>query len=223
VAAVAGLVTVCRHGLVGRDSSRAGNLVLRPTSTSQRAEPGRQPVSRWIRAAAYTVPLCVLPSALWRLWALADGLPPGCRQVMKAWEPYYITGLSVVSFGAALLAIGLVRPWGEVVPGWVPLVGGRAVPVRAAVPAAGTGATVIFGVYAYALLNPILHLREPAVIPGCPSPLEGPGAWVAVASYAPLLAWGPLLVVVTVAHHRRRTHTTMAPSRTDRRSKLQAG
>jgi hypothetical protein len=120
--------------------------VLRPTSTSQAAGLGRQPVSRWIKAAAYAVPLCVLPSALWRLWALAAGLPPGCRrQVMKAWEPYYITGLSVVSFGAALLTIGLVRPWGEVVPRWIPLVGGRTVPVRAAVAAAGTGATLIFG------------------------------------------------------------------------------
>ena len=34
---------------------------------------------------------------------------------------------------------------------------------------------------------------------------EAPGAWVAVASYAPLLAWGPLLVVVTADYHRRRT------------------
>jgi hypothetical protein len=195
--------------------------MLKSTSTSQAAEPGRQSVSRWIKAAAYAVPLCVLPSALWRLWALAAGLPPGCRQVMKAWEPYYISGLSVLSFGAALLTIGLVRPWGEVVPCWIPLVGGRTVPVRAAVTAASVGATLIFGVYAYALLNPILHLREPAVIPGCSSPLEGPGAWVAVASYAPLLAWGPLLVVVTVAYYRRRTHTTTAPSRTDRSSKLQ--
>ena len=185
--------------------------MLRPPS-GQVAEPVAQPVPRWVRAAAYAVPLCVLPSALWRLWALAAGLPPGCRQLMKAWEPSYVIGLSVVSFGAALLTIGLVRPWGEVVPGWVPVLGGRTVPVRAAVAAAGVGATVIFGVYVYALLNPVLHLREPTVMPGCPSPLEGPGTWVAVATYAPLLAWGPLLVVVTVAYYRRRTRTTAATS-----------
>ena len=151
---------------------------MKPTSTSQAAEPGRQSVSRWIKAAAYAVPLCVLPSALWRLWALAEGLPPGCRQATQAWEPYYIAGLSVVSFGAALLTIGLVRPWGEVVPGWIPLVGGRTVPVRAAVTAASVGATFIFGVYAYALLNPIFHFRVAPDLPGCPSPLGGPGAWV---------------------------------------------
>ena len=178
---------------------------MKPASTRQAPEPRFQPVSRWTKAAAYAVPLCVLPSALWRLWALADGLPPGCRQVTQAWEPYYITGLSVASFGAALLTIGLVRPWGEVIPRWIPLVGCRAIPVWAAVTAASVGATLIFGVYAYALLNPVLHFRVAPDIPGCPSPLEGPGAWVAVASYAPLLAWGPLLVVVTVAYYRRRT------------------
>ena len=195
---------------------------MKSTSTSQAAEPGFQPVSRWIKAAAYAVPLCVLPSALWRLWALADGLSPGCRQVTQAWEPYYIAGLSVASFGAALLTIGLVRPWGELIPRWIPLVGGRTVPVRAAVTAASVGATFIFGVYAYALLNPIFHFRVAPDIPGCPSPLHGPGAWVAVASYAPLLAWGPLLVVVTVAYYRRRTQTTAAPSGTGGSSKLQA-
>ena len=196
--------------------------MLRPTSTRRAAGAGFQPVSRWIKVAAYAVPLCVLPSALWRLWALADGPPPGCRQAMQGWEPYYITGLSVVSFGAALLTIGLVRPWGEVVPRWIPLVGGWTVPVRAAVTAAGLGATLIFGVYAYALVNPIFRFRVAPDDPGCPSPLEGPGAWVAVASYAPVLAWGPLLVVVTVAYYRRRSHTTTVPSRTDRSSKLQA-
>ena len=41
-------------------------------------------------------------------------------------------------------------------------------------------------------------------------------------SYAPLLAWEPLLMVVTIAYYRRRTHTTTAPSRTDRSSKIQA-
>jgi hypothetical protein len=196
--------------------------MLRSTRAGQAAEPRCQPVSRWITAAAYAVPLCVLPSALWRLWALADGLPRGCRQAGPAWEPYYITGLSVVSFGAALLTIGLVRPWGEVLPRWIPLVGGRTVPVRAAVTAASLGTIFIFGVYACALLNPIVRFRVAPDIPGCPSPLDGPGAWVAVASYAPLLAWGPLPAVVTVAYYRRRTHTTTAPPTTAGSSTLRA-
>ena len=77
--------------------------------------------------------------------------------------------------------------------------------VRAAVIAASAGAILIFSVYAYALLNPIFHFRVTPDIPGCPSPEKAPDAWVAIASYAPLLAWGPLLVVVTIAYSRRRT------------------
>lgn len=116
--------------------------------------------------------------------------------------------MSALSLGASLLSIGLVRPWGEVVPDWVPFLGGRVVPVKAAVIPAGAGAALIFAVYAYALLNPVFHFRAVADIPGCPPPFEEPGAWVAAASYAPLLAWGPLLVAVTAAYYRRRTRGT---------------
>ncbi len=163
-------------------------------------------VSLWVKVAAYAVPLCVLPSALWRIHAVfIKGFPPECGKTGEAWEPFYIAALSIVSFTAALLTIGLVSPWGEVFPKWIPFFGGRAVPIRAAVIPAGAGATFIFGIYAYALLNPIFHFKEPVVIAGCPGPLETPDAWVAIASYAPLLAWGPLLVVVTIAYYRRRT------------------
>lgn len=167
-------------------------------------------VSRRVRVAAYAVPLCVLPSALWRLHAIfVKDFAPACRGLMGAWEPFYVTSLSVISLGAALLTVGLVRPWGEVAPGWVPFLGGRVVPVRAAVILAGAGAALIFGIYAYALLNLIFHMRETPDIPGCPTPLEETNAWVAVACYAPLLAWGPLLVAVTVAYYRRRTRGKM--------------
>jgi hypothetical protein len=168
----------------------------------------RATVSPWIRAAAYAVPLCVLPSSLWRLYAVfLKGVPPGCERLMKWWEPAYVAALSVVSLAAALLTVGLVRPWGEVVPRWVPLLGGRTVPVPAAVIPAAGGALLIFAFYAYAGLNSVLGFRPPPNIPGCPDPLQEPGAWVVIASYAPLLAWGPLLVLVTVAYHRRRQRT----------------
>lgn len=171
---------------------------------SRTADPSR-PGSRWIRAAAYAVPLCVLPSSLWRLHAVfVKGLPAGCERLTKPWEPYYVASLSAVSLIAATLTVGLVRPWGEVVPAWVPVLGGRRIPVLAAVLPAAGGAVLIFAVYAYAGLNAVLGFREPPDIPGCPDPTHQPYAWVAVACYAPLLAWGPLLVLVTIAYHRRR-------------------
>jgi hypothetical protein len=142
---------------------------------------------------------------VWRLHKVfVLGLPPGCQHLAKPWEPYYVASLSVVSLAAALLTIGLVRRWGEVVPGWVPLFGGRSIPVLGAVAAAGAGAAVIFGVYGYAALNALVGLRPPPEFPGCPDPSEEPHSWIAVASYAPLLAWGPLLVIVTLAYYRRR-------------------
>ena len=47
-------------------------------------------------------------------------------------------------------------------------------------------------------------------MPGCPPPDQTDGAWLAYLCHAPLLLWGPLLVVVTVAYSRRRTATSTA-------------
>ena len=138
--------------------------MLRSARAGQ-AEPRFQ-VSWWITAAAYAVPLCVLPSALWRLWALADGWPWRMPAGRAAWEPYYVTQV-VGHFGAALLTIGLVLPGGEVPLAGSPE-GGWTVLVQVAA-AASLGAIFIFGVYAYALLNPIFRFRAAPDIPGCPS------------------------------------------------------
>ena len=115
-----------------------------------------------------------------------------------------MVALSVFSLAAALLTIGLVRPWGEVMPGWIPVLGKRRIPVGAAVIPAAAGAVLIFGVYVYLPLNAVFGFREPPNVPGCPDPSRAPQAWIAIVSYAPLLAWGPLLTVVTVAYYRRR-------------------
>lgn len=53
---------------------------------------------------------------------------------------WYLLLLSGLSMGLALLTLGLVHDWGERVPGWVPLLGGRTVPTRAAVFPAAAGA-----------------------------------------------------------------------------------
>lgn len=65
---------------------------------------------RWARTAAWGVLACALPSALWRLLMIA--------------------GLSVAQLAAAVLVVGLVRPWGErflgvPIPRWVPSPSGR--------------------------------------------------------------------------------------------------
>jgi hypothetical protein len=158
------------------------------------------PVRQRVVAAAIAVPLCVLPSATWRITqVLQDGNP--CITGGIA-ENVYVAGLSVVSMAAALLTLALVRPWGEVVPRWVPIVGGRRIPASGATIAAYAGATLIAAIAVYALLNHAFGFVEgplKPVPPGC----EPPGGRVAIL-YAPLLAWAPLLAYVTRDYHRRR-------------------
>ncbi len=161
--------------------------------------PARSPC----RVAAYLTPLCVLPSGIWRIHQVFWVQTPACAQ--SGGTQLYVVALSLVTVAAAALTIGLVSRWGEVIPRWVPVLGGREVPVRWATAAAMSGALVIFFVYGYAALNPVFHWREPVVVPGCPPPDQGPYAWIAYLAYGPVLLWGPLLVVATIGYYRRRT------------------
>ncbi|MBO0817120.1 MAG: hypothetical protein J2P30_18495, partial [Actinobacteria bacterium] len=99
-------------------------------------------VSRLARAAAFAIPLTVLPSSAWRIAACtfhapilrgdpgsalgASGLPG-----VPLW--LYVILLSIVSELLAFAAVGLVSTWGEVVPRWIPVLHGRRVPALAAV------------------------------------------------------------------------------------------
>ncbi|MFK0259367.1 hypothetical protein [Streptomyces sp. NPDC090445] len=163
-----------------------------------------EPIPRWAVRVAHAIPLCVLPSGLWRV-ALVLGLAGYDTDYPWAvWERPYVIGLSVVSEGLALLALGLVRPWGEVVPRWVPGLRGRRVPILAAIIPAALGAALIMMFCVYAVLNEIFGFVEPMNENGNGSPTSGPAAWALWTTYAPLLAWGPLLAILTVAYYRRR-------------------
>ncbi|GGP86119.1 hypothetical protein [Streptomyces sindenensis] len=160
-------------------------------------------VSRRLRLTAYAVPLTVLPSSLWRIpSAFDDGIGFG--------ERLYVPSLSIVSELFAFTAIGLVARWGEVFPRWVPYLGGRRVPRWAAVVPAAVGATVLTLVFT--VLSIVTEIRG-TTIRGDELPADFPGeaggweaAWYSVC-YAPLVLWGPLMVVLTVAYHRRRLAT----------------
>jgi hypothetical protein len=161
-------------------------------------------VPRWISRIARLVPLTTLPSCLWRI-ALGFGVPVGFTGELAelyhapGWITPYVIVLSLVSEGLALLTLGLVQPWGEVVPRWIPFLGGRPIPPLAATIPAALGA---IAVTTFALQS-LPAWWEPE--PGSP---QGLAAVVMAACYAPLLAWGPLLAVVTVAYYVRRTKTT---------------
>ena len=151
------------------------------------------------RRAAHIVPLLTLPSGLWRI-ALVMGLPITSVDADPLWQRVYIVSLSLVAEGAALMTLGLVKPWGEVVPRWIPWIAGRRVRPMAAFAAAMTGAT-------------ILTIRWTSTFWRMPSSefydyFDGFQAVLVTACYLPLLAWGPLLAVVAVAYLRRRRAAT---------------
>ncbi|GAB2952128.1 hypothetical protein ACFMQL_39845 [Nonomuraea fastidiosa] len=168
------------------------------------------PPPRWAVRAAHAVALVTLPSGLWRV-ALVAGLPigyvadvpPEVRDLPPG-EVAYIVGLSVVSELAALLTIGLVKPWGEVPPRWLPLVGGRRMRPRLVLAAAYTGAALIVLLCGYAVLAVILQLGS-----GFPF-LSGAGHALLIACYLPLLAWGPLTFAVAYSYQRRHRHRVTA-------------
>ncbi|MGW7582132.1 hypothetical protein ACWGKU_07700 [Kitasatospora sp. NPDC054768] len=165
---------------------------------------------RWAVRTGYAITLAVLPSCLWRIGGFILGLPlldhgPTPPEQDPAsfdggWA--YILALSVVSEALALLCFGLVARWGEVWPRWIPVLGGRPVPVLAAVVPAGLGSAALM-VFPYAMVMFSLGLtirgdRHIGLITH---------GWQTVAfwfGYLPLAAWGPLLAVLTVHYYRRR-------------------
>jgi hypothetical protein len=152
------------------------------------------------RRAAHAITLLALPSGLWRL-GLALGLhlgytEEGYRAVCPPgfWGPGYLVLLAVVSEGAALLSLGLVQRWGEVVPRRVPLIGGRTVPAMAVLVPAWSGVAVLT-----VLWTPLLAWWAMPADDMTPA-----GHALVGLLYLPLVAWAPLLAVLTLAYQRRR-------------------
>jgi len=170
-------------------------------------------VSPLARRAAFVVPLLVLPSSLWRIAVctfhlpLTDELPPEASGDLPPWLPLelYVILLSLASEILAFSAVGLVAAWGERFPRWIPVLRGRRVPTWFAVVPAAAGATVLTLLCTWVAITASLGLNVQGERPTVH--LLDVHSWqgvVVVASYAPLLAWGPLLGVLTVAYARRR-------------------
>lgn len=178
--------------------------VLRGTEAHER--PVSPPaVSRPIRWAAHAAALTLVPSGLWRC-ALALGWPSGFGAGSELHHSnfpgagsFYLIGLSIFAEALGLLTLGLIRPWGERVPRWIPYLGGRRIPVAAAAVPAALGAAAVTAI---TVLGAWVW-NGPGNM-GDPSAPDGGGYWVMTLTYLPLLAWGPLLAIVTAAYVRRR-------------------
>ncbi|MFI6061733.1 hypothetical protein [Streptomyces sp. NPDC051286] len=180
--------------------------MLTGNTLSAHADVASVAVPPWANRMAHAVPMAVLPSGLWRM-AMAVGIPVGFSgQLAQDWQPgletsSYITLLTLFTEGLALLTIGLVRPWGETAPRWIPYLGGRRIPIWAAVVPAALGALAVT-----ALSLRMFWGRTPADAGGSEAP-HGVAAWIMNACYLPMLLWGPLVAIVTIAYYVRRRNT----------------
>ena len=165
------------------------------------------PVPRWATWAAVAVPFTALPSTLWRL-ALGFGVPVGFHGELArlyaapGWITLYVIVLGLIAEGVAMLALGLVRPWGEVLPRWIPVLGGRALPVMGAVIPAVLGALALIFLTVVSAVN-----WNGPENNGDPDAPQGVAGAVMTLAYAPMLAWGPLLLLVTAVYYVRRRRT----------------
>lgn len=149
-----------------------------------------RPSRRWAVACTVAAALCPLPYALVRFswltpWAIGldERVDSFATRIQGA-------SLGVAGLVGAILTLGLVSRWGEAFPRWVPLVGGRAVPVWLAV---GPG-LVVTTVVCVSAPGMVAHwfATQPAV-----------DAIVATL-FVPAPVWGPLLGAAVVAYWLRR-------------------
>jgi hypothetical protein len=161
-----------------------------------------RPVPRWAYRLAHIIPLLTLPSGLWRL-GLVFGSSMGLlddngapAELGGLGAKVYVVSLTIFSELVALTALGLVRPWGEVAPRWIPFLGGRRVAPYAAVVPATLGALALIALWTYAFRDAYTDHFIPF----------SSTAWKALmlACYTPLNFWGPALLVLTLAYYRRR-------------------
>ncbi|WP_049558835.1 hypothetical protein [Nonomuraea sp. SBT364] len=172
------------------------------TSQTVIAKGTERPVPLWAERFAHLVPLIALPVCLWRLpigfgFMMGTGLPP---MDLPLWLSLsYVGVLSVLSELFALACFALVRPWGEVVPGWVPVFGGRRVPPYLVIAPAAVGGLVITGV----LVTWVLTTFE---IAGFGRDRFDNLWWeiLAVSTSGLFTLCGPMVLALTYAYHRRR-------------------
>ena len=185
--------------LAGAASWAVVAVLLRRTATGRCGSCGRpapawsEPAAalRWGRVATLVAAACPLPYALLRATWLTPwpvGAPAGLDPAVRLFG----LALGAAAVGGCALTIGLLRPWGEVWPGWVPVLRGRAVPWRLPVLLGGGVALVLLAT------TPALGA---AALEGLRA---GEGKQVAFLLLFPTLPWGLALGAAAAAYGYRR-------------------
>ena len=156
-----------------------------------------RPPGRWARVACWTA-------------FISAGADLGFSQAdffrSNASATAYVLWLEAIQVLAGTLCLGLIYPWGERVPRWLPLFGGREIPRLLPLAIGGTGNALLY------YINGTLVIRFGSVWLGLAegqTPADGMNHWqlaILVAAYAPmLLLWAPALTIGLIGYWRRRT------------------
>ncbi|MEV0283774.1 hypothetical protein AB0H36_06580 [Kribbella sp. NPDC050820] len=180
-------------GIRGLRSARGRCLRCgRPGASWTRPEAAR----RWGFWATIVAVLCPMPYALLRMtWLLPN--PIGFDADELNAEPgikLFGLGLGLIALAAGIVTLGLIRPWGEVWPRWIPIVAGRPVPLKAAVVPGAVAATLLL--VASASLIGLLWTPDASTVEN-----------ILYLLILPFPLWGASLAVATAAYYYRRRTT----------------
>jgi hypothetical protein len=166
---------------------------MRPSAERRAKRPW---AARWGRravAVAVAIPLLYVATR----WGWALGIPLGLTaDDLRAYAGNQWLGgvlLATVAALGALLTTGLVRSWGEVVPGWVPVIGLRRIPPGLAIVPAALMAIVITSA-GLAFMRTVLVRELPF----------GLDEWGVIGPTLLWPIWGVALGVATLAYFYRR-------------------
>jgi hypothetical protein len=164
-----------------------------------------RPVSgtpRWALFCAWATPVCVIPSGIWRT-LVGFGVPLGWtrahlrQEQIPGFGTVYVLALTLLSVSAAALTLGLVYRWGECLPGWVPLMSGRRIPVWLPTLVAVGGAAIVTCLI-------VLSITNWSHVSGFADNPRSGWAMLMMACYVPAALWPPLLLAATYSYVRRR-------------------
>ncbi|MEV4621105.1 hypothetical protein AB0J74_20645 [Asanoa sp. NPDC049573] len=162
----------------------------------------------WGRVLTWSAALCPLPYVVTRLSWLTPWPIGESAETLAAHPGLRIFGLAlaVAGEGGTWLTLGLIRPRGEVFPRSLPFLGGRPVPLRAAV-IPGLIVSLMMCIAGHSLVQQAFgagtDLSDHLLVLLMPFPL-----------------WGPLLAAATLAYWYRRRPECRAcvPATTERRA-----
>ncbi|MEU4608777.1 hypothetical protein AB0F43_37810 [Kribbella sp. NPDC023972] len=164
----------------------------RPGARWTRPESAR----RWGFWATIVAVLCPMPYALLRMtWLLPNPIGFDADQLNA--EPgikLLGLGLGLIALASGIVTLGLIRPWGEVWPRWVPFVAGRPVPIKTAVIPGAVAATLLL--VSSASLTGLLWSAEASLTRN-----------IVYLLIFPFPLWGASVALATAAYYYRRRTT----------------